>query len=86
EEKATVLIVEDDRALRSGLRWALADGYAVLEAETRHEALEKLEREAVDVVICDLHLPPATESIQEGLVIVEAAKQKRPPVPTVVIT
>lgn len=86
EEKATVLIVEDDRALRSGLRWALADDYAVLEAETRHEALEKLEREAVDVVICDLHLPPATESIQEGLVIVEAAKQKRPPVPTVVIT
>lgn len=86
EEKPTVLIVEDDRALRSGLRWALADHFHILEAETRQEALSSLQSERVDVIICDLHLPPATDSITEGLRIVEAAKQYRPSIPTVVIT
>ncbi|MFN2456486.1 MAG: response regulator, partial [Pyrinomonadaceae bacterium] len=46
----TILIVDDDPAVRSGLRWAFADGYRVLEAGTREEAVEQLQRERVDVV------------------------------------
>ncbi|HYE66861.1 MAG TPA: sigma-54 dependent transcriptional regulator [Pyrinomonadaceae bacterium] len=83
---ATVLVVEDETSVRRGLYWALHEEYRVLEAGTRAEALEQLQREKVDVVISDLRLPPAEDDISEGLAIIEAARQERPPVPVIVIT
>lgn len=84
--QGTVLVVDDDTAVRRGLRWALRDEYRVLEAGARAEAVEQLQREKVDVVLSDLRLPPATDDISEGLAIVEAARGMRPPVPVIVIT
>ena len=86
QEKTTVLLVEDDRALRRQLFWALGDDHRVLEAETRAEAIEQMQREKPDVVLCDLHLPPDLEGISEGLAVIEAARGARPSVPVVVIT
>src|ERR671933_2693522 len=86
EQKTTVLVVDDDRLLRRQLHWALVERHRVLEAETRAEAVELLRREPVDVCICDLHLPPDLEGIEEGLAVVEAARGERPAVPVVVIT
>lgn len=86
QTKVTVLVVDDDKAVRSGLRWALNDAYRVLEAETRAEAIEQLQRESVDVVLSDLHLPPQVDDLSEGLAVIEAARAKRPPVPVVVVT
>ena len=86
DEKATVLVVDDDRLLRRQLYWALAEGHRVLEAETRAEAIEHLKREPIDVVLCDLHLPPDLDGISEGLAVIEAARAARPAVPVVVIT
>lgn len=86
EDKSVVLIVDDDRALRSQLRWTLDDFHKVLEAETRAEALEKMNSERVDVVLCDLHMPPDLKDISEGLAVLEAARAMRPSVPVVVIT
>jgi two-component system response regulator AtoC len=86
EQKTTVLVVDDDRLLRRQLHWALVERHRVLEAETRAEAVELLRHERVDVVICDLHLPPDLEGIGEGLAVVEAARSERPAVPVVVIT
>jgi DNA-binding NtrC family response regulator len=86
EQKTTVLVVDDDRLLRRQLHWALVERHRVLEAGTRAEAVELLQRERVDVVICDLHLPPDLKGIGEGLAVVEAARGVRPAVPVVVIT
>jgi DNA-binding NtrC family response regulator len=86
EHKTTVLVVDDDRLLRRQLHWALVERHHVLEAETRADAVELLEKEQVDVVICDLHLPPDLDGIEEGLAVVEAARGQRPAVPAVVIT
>ncbi|MGB8508303.1 MAG: sigma-54 dependent transcriptional regulator [Pyrinomonadaceae bacterium] len=86
EQRTTVLVVDDDRPLRRQLRWALGETHRVLEAETRAGAIEQLGRERVDVVLCDLHLPPDLDGIEEGLAIVEAARNMRPSVPVVVIT
>ena len=86
EHKTTVLVVDDDRLLRRQLHWALVERHRVLEAETRADAVELLQRERVDVVICDLHLPPDLDGIEEGLAVVEAARSERPSVPVVVIT
>ncbi|HEV2863343.1 MAG TPA: sigma-54 dependent transcriptional regulator [Pyrinomonadaceae bacterium] len=86
QQKTTVLVVDDDRLLRRQLHWALVERHAVLEAETRAEAVDLLRRERVDVCICDLHLPPGLEGIEEGLAVVEAARSSQPSVPVVVIT
>ena len=82
----TILVVDDDASIRSGLRWAFTDCYRVLEAATREEAVEQLGRERVDVVLSDLRLPPALDEISEGLAVVEAARGMRPSVPVIVVT
>src|SRR5215212_11073126 len=86
QANGTILVVDDDAAVRSGLRWAFTDCYRVLEAGTRQEAIEQLQRERVDVVLSDLRLPPALEDISEGLAVVEAARGMRPCVPVIVVT
>src|SRR5215213_1179486 len=84
QAKVTVLVVDDDVALRRGLYWALnEEKYRVLEAGTRAEACELLKREKIDVVLSDLRLPPTPNDISEGLAVVEAARSLRPPVPVI---
>ncbi len=84
--KSTVLIVDDDESVRRGLYWALQSDYIVLEASARAAAVELLQREKIDVVVSDLHLPPHVEDISEGLAIIQAARAARRPVQVVVIT
>lgn len=84
--KITVLVVDDDAAIRRQLFWALDEEYRVLEASTREEAVGQLQREKIDVVLSDLRLPPNLDDISEGLAIVEAARTGHPPVPVIVIT
>ena len=84
--KATVLLVDDDESVRRGLYWTLNTDYRVIEAASRDEAVEVLQREKIDVVVTDLHLPPQLEEISEGLAVVQAARSSRPPVQAVVIT
>ncbi|MFD1786864.1 PEP-CTERM-box response regulator transcription factor [Sphingomonas floccifaciens] len=61
----TLLIVEDDLALQRQLRWAY-DGYRVLVAATREEALTLLRAEEPAVVTLDLGLPPDPDGTTEG--------------------
>ncbi len=84
--KATILIVDDDEAVRRSLVWTLNSDYIVLEAASRQEAVKLLQQQPVDIVISDLHLPPRLEDISEGLLIIEAARDQHPPVQVVVIT
>ena len=54
----TVLVVEDDEAIRLVLRTNLEDeGYRTLEAETAEQGLVMIMDERVDVVLVDLRLP-----------------------------
>ncbi len=55
---ARLLLVEDDDALRLGLRYALEDeGHVVVEAPDAATALAEFELEAPDLVLLDLRLP-----------------------------
>ena len=57
ETPTTVLVVEDDAALRMLCRINLdLEGYRVLEAETMDRAAELVSSEPVDVVLLDLHV------------------------------
>src|SRR4051812_18706078 len=86
EEKFTVLVVDDDESVRTGLRWLLGDTYEIYEAESREEALDCFKRRKVDVVLTDLCLPPDTASTAEGLAIIKGASALTPAVPVIVIT
>jgi len=82
----TLLVVDDDESVRRGLYWTLNSEYRVLESASREEAVNLLQRERIDLVLSDLHLPPHVDDISEGLAIIEAARERNPPVQVVVIT
>ncbi|MGH9927836.1 MAG: sigma-54-dependent transcriptional regulator [Pyrinomonadaceae bacterium] len=84
--RETILVVDDDEAVRRGLVWTLNSDYRVLEAACRTEAVKLLQQENIDVVVSDLHLPPRIEDMSEGLAIIEAARAIDPPAQVVVIT
>jgi two-component system response regulator AtoC len=53
-----ILIVDDDDALRESLELVLAsEGYTVCTANCGEAALERIEEEPVDLVLCDLRMP-----------------------------
>lgn len=84
--KGTVLVVDDDDAVRSGLYWALTSDYQVLQASSRDDATAFINSEEIDVVVSDLHLPPHVEDISEGLALIDVARARDHPLQVVVIT
>ena len=71
-----LLIVDDERPTREGLRAALEDRYDVYLAEDAATAMELLERERFDVVLTDFRLPK-----EDGMQLIARAKSlSRPPV------
>ncbi|HKP84001.1 MAG TPA: sigma-54 dependent transcriptional regulator [Pyrinomonadaceae bacterium] len=86
QPKGTVLVVDDDDAVRSGLYWALTTDYQVLQASSRDEACAQINDEEIDVVVSDLHLPPNVHDIAEGLALIDVARSQDPPLQVVVIT
>src|SRR5882672_3049607 len=84
--KGTVLVVDDDDSVRSGLYWALCSDYQVLQASSRDDAIAFINSEEIDVVVSDLHLPPHVEDISEGLALIDAARARDHPLQVVVIT
>lgn len=71
-----LLIVDDEKPTRDGLRSALEDRYDVYVAEDVPTALSLLERERFEVVLTDLRMPGA-----DGMDLIRKAKSlSRPPV------
>ena len=72
-----LLIVEDDPGLQRQLRWAY-DGYEVLVAGDRAQAIELLRAEEPDVVTLDLGLPPDPDGVTEGFETLDAILKLKP--------
>ncbi len=77
-QRASILVIEDDPHLRRQIARFFADPYETLEAEGREAAVELLNGREVDVVLVDMHLPPDTRSIDEGLRTMEAVRRASP--------
>jgi len=65
--KPKVLIVDDDEAIRTQMKWALSQDYDVHFAEDRREALEAFKANSPVVTLLDLGLPPHPNQCDEGL-------------------
>jgi two-component system, NtrC family, response regulator len=65
--KPKVLIVDDDEAIRTQMKWALSQVYEIFFAEDRKGALEALKATSPAVTLLDLGLPPHPNQCDEGL-------------------
>jgi len=54
--QATILIVDDEKNTREGLRMALEDDYDVYTASNADEAFNLMEVESFDVILTDLRM------------------------------
>ena len=75
--RPVLLVVEDDPGLQRQLRWA-HDGYEVVVAGDRTEALEAVRVHAPAVVTLDLGLPPDPDGVSEGFATMAAILSARP--------
>ena len=75
-EKPTLLIVDDEKPTREGLRAALEERYEVYIAEDAKTAMDLLENENFDVMLTDFRLPN-----EDGLKLIARAKSlPKPPI------
>jgi two-component system, NtrC family, response regulator AtoC len=72
----TLLIVDDEKTTREGLRAALEDRYDIYLAEDAQSAMNLLEEQRFDVMLTDFRLPS-----EDGMKLIARAKSlSRPPV------
>jgi len=81
-DRATVLIVDDHRAVREELAFALDyDGWKTAEAEDGPTGLERAQDPEIDLVLLDVKLPG-----MDGLEVLQKLKEVRPELPVVMIS
>ena len=81
-QKRTILVVEDDPAIREGVVDALAfAGYDVVEAPDGHRGLDLAQSAECDLILLDLVLPGP-----DGLAILKAVRAARPTLPVIILT
>jgi DNA-binding NtrC family response regulator len=77
----SVLIIDDDRTARYGMRRALEDAYKVSEAASAAEARRALAAENPDLLLLDIEMP-----VESGLDFLRALKESGDRRPVVMIT
>lgn len=80
---ATSLLIVDDEPKMSGVlaRMLARDGYAVQWSDDPHKALDLLEAQPFDIILCDLRMPGLT-----GIDLLERAKKHSPGIDFVMMT
>jgi signal transduction histidine kinase len=81
-EQETVLVVDDEKVVRDGCNRILSpEGFQVLAATNGREALEVLDRQPANVILCDLKMP-----VMGALEVLEAVGQRYSDIPVIIIT
>ena len=62
-----LLLVDDDEAIRTQMKWALSVDYEIVSAEDRAGAVENFKKKKPAVTLLDLGLPPRPADPDEGL-------------------
>jgi DNA-binding response OmpR family regulator len=80
--RPTVLVVEDDAAIRRGLADALRfAGYSVLDCDNGRTGLELALESPVDLVLLDVMMPR-----MDGFAVLEQLRRSRPTLPIIMVT
>ncbi|MBA2762254.1 MAG: sigma-54-dependent Fis family transcriptional regulator [Segetibacter sp.] len=79
---ATILIIDDERAIRKTLNEILGfEGYKIEEAADGEEGLKKFQEKTYDVVLCDIKMPKL-----DGIEFLSKATAINPDVPIIMIS
>jgi len=81
-----VLVVDDDQGLRKQVCWALKDSYRLTQASDRTQMHYILQKNSIDLVLLDLHLPPYQSTPEEGMKALEEIKRIDPEIKVIVMT
>lgn len=84
--KPYLLIVDDDEALRTQLRWALSPDYDVVMAADREQALREAREKQPSVIILDLGLPPNRADSAEGFAALQELLAIMPHAKIIIVT
>ncbi len=80
--KPTILIVDDEKNTREGLKWSLESGdYEILLAANGREAYDLFQNQPVDLVLTDLKMPD-----MDGLELLKKIKAEDPQVAVIMLT
>ena len=77
EQTKVLLVVEDDEGLQRQLKWAY-DGYEVVCAGDRQQAIDALRAHEPAVVTLDLGLPPDPDGTDEGFAVLAEILRLKP--------
>jgi two-component system NtrC family response regulator len=84
--KQKLLIVDDDDAIRTQMKWALSNHYEILLAEDRVGALSTFRTEHPAVTLLDLGLPPRPNDPDEGLATLSEILSVEPQAKVIIIS
>jgi two-component system NtrC family response regulator len=84
--KPKLLIVDDDEAIRTQLKYGLREDFTLFFAEDRGQALAAVREHHPDLVSLDLGLPPTPDRAEEGLKALDEIVQLAPATKVVVLT
>ncbi len=79
--RRTLLIVDDDKNTREGLKRALLPSYEVLLAESAERALPLLDEKEIDIVLCDIRM-----SGMDGLALLQRITARSHPPIVIMLT
>ena len=85
-DKPKLLIVDDDEDIRTQMKWALSEDYEVFEAEDRPSAMLLFEEHGMPLIALDLGLPPDSNGVEEGFLVLDEILQQQRDSKVVVIT
>src|SRR4030042_2048813 len=81
EIKPTLLIVDDELGARQSLEVILEDDFHVLTAESGQEALKIVQKEPVDLVLLDIHMPE-----MDGLEVLRKIREKDEEIDIIIVS
>ncbi|MCG5532270.1 PEP-CTERM-box response regulator transcription factor [Halorhodospira sp. 9621] len=80
-----LLIIEDDEGLQEQLRWCF-DGYEIVQAYDRAQAVKEARRHQPELMLVDLGLPPDPANASEGLAALQEVLGEAPQSKAIVVT
>jgi len=81
-----ILIIEDNIDIQTQLKWGLPEGYEILQALNRDEALQLFNKHQPKVVTLDLGLPPEENNEKEGMACLREIIKASPDTKVIVVT
>src|SRR5262245_65377936 len=85
-EQSRLLVVEDDEAIRTQLKYALQQDFSLAFAQDRAHAIATIKAAKPQVILLDLGLPPHPDTAEEGLKLLEELPTVAPRVKAIVLT